>query len=165
MPLIVEDGTGVIDANSYVGLDAARELATMRGITLSADENELTAQLISAADRVTSYEARFMGSRVSGDQGLSFPRNNSFRYGASLGNTSVPKELKLAQVTIAGILEAGGEIWATAYEGVKSEKIGPLQIDYADSAAASVGNPELPQIDSILTPLFAPFSPNFCLSR
>lgn len=165
MPLIVEDGTGIEDADSYVSLDDARTLAASRGIVLSAVDAELSPQLISAADRVTSYEGCFTGQRVTGEQGLSYPRNNAFRYGASLPNTSVPKELKLAQVTLAGMMEAGIEIWAQGFDGVKSEKIGPLAIEYADAKADSVGNPDLPQIESILQPLFAPFSPNFIVTR
>lgn len=165
MPLIVEDGTGREDANSYVDLAGARSLAAMRGITLSENDNELSAQLISAADRITSYESRFTGVRVTGEQGLSYPRASSYRYGQIIGNVAVPKELKLAQVTIAGILQEGGEIWATSVEGIKSEKIGPLAIEYADTVSASVGNPDLPQIVAILEPLFAPFSINFAMSR
>jgi hypothetical protein len=165
MSLIVEDGTGLENADSYVSLADARTLATSRGIVLSADDTELSQQLVSAADRVTSYEGQFTGQRVTGEQGLSYPRNNSFRYGTTIANTSIPKELKLAQVTLAGMLEAGVEVWAQGFDGVKSEKIGPLQIEYADDKAASVGNPDLPQIESILQPLFAPFTANFIVSR
>jgi len=165
MPLIIEDGSAVQDANSYVGLEEARELALLRGITLSPNDNELTAHLINAADRITTYESHFTGYRVSGAQGLSYPRTGSYRYGSAFPFESIPKELKLAQVVMAGILEEGGELWATGTSGITREKVGPLETEYSDTAADSVGNPVLPQIDSILTPLFIPVSVNFRVGR
>lgn len=165
MPLIIEDGSAVQDANSYVGLDEARELASIRGITLSASETELTGQLVSAADRLTSYESRFSGYRVSGVQGLSYPRTNSYRYGSVYPNDSIPKELKLAQVMMANILQEGGEIWASNTSGILREKVGPLETEYSEAAADSVGNPTLPQIDDILSPLIVSFGINFLVGR
>lgn len=168
MPLIVEDGTGIADANSYVNLTSARDLAAMRGITLSIDDIELTAQLIQAADRLTSYESRFTGERVTGDQGLSFPRNYACRYGKPLSNTSIPKELKLAQITLADYIESGFNLWASpVVEGVIREKVGPIETEYAESIVSetALGNPEFAQIESILEPLFIPFSINFAVSR
>lgn len=165
MPLIIEDGSAVQDANSYVGLEEARELALLRGITLSSAANELTSQLINAADRITTYEAQFSGHRVSGAQGLSYPRTGSYRYGSAFPFDSIPKELKLAQVVMAGMLEEGGELWATSTSGIIREKVGPLETEFSDTAADSVGNPVLPQIESILTPLFIPISVNFRAGR
>jgi len=165
MPLIIEDGTGVEDANTYIDLADARELASTRGIILSAEDSELSSQLVSAADRLTSYEARMTGCRMTGAQGLSYPRNNSYRYGSIFPNTSIPKELKLAQVTLAGLMESGVIIWGLPATGIKSETVGPLETVYTDSGADSVGNPDLPQIDSILEPLFISLGLNFKVGR
>lgn len=165
MALILEDGTGVEDANTYLSLADARELASTRGITLSASDPELSGQLVSAADRLTTYENRFTGVRMTGVQGLSYPRNNSYRYGSSYPNNAIPKELKLAQVMLVNILEEGGSIWSASVSGIKSEKVGPIETEYVDSAAESVGNPELPIIDSILDPLMYQMGLNFKVGR
>jgi len=165
MALIIEDGTGVEDANTYLSLADARELASTRGITLSASDPELSGQLVSAADRLTTYENRFTGVRMTGIQGLSYPRANSYRYGSSFPNDAIPKELKLAQVMLVSILEEGGFIWASSVSGIKSEQVGPLETVYTDDAANSVGNPDLPVIDAILEPLFVPTGINFIVGR
>lgn len=166
MPLIVEDGTGVVNANSYIGLVEARELAALRGITLSTVDDELTPQLIVAADRITAYESRFTGERVSGEQDLSYPRACSTRYGKSYPSTGIPKELKLAQVMIADYIESGFDVWATpGVEGIVREKVGPIETEYAQSVATDKENPYFAQIESILDPLFTPFGANFVISR
>lgn len=168
MPLIVEDGTGLEDANSYLSLASARDLASMRGITLNADDAELTSQLIQAADRLTSYEGRFTGERVNGDQGLSYPRKYAFRYCKPLSETAIPKELKLAQITLADYIESGYSLWASpVVEGVIREKVGPIETEYSAAVVdgAAIGNPDFAQIEAILEPLFAPWSANFTVSR
>lgn len=165
MALIIEDGTGVEDANTYVSVEDARAIAETRGLTLSASGTELGAQLVSSADRLTSYEGRFSGVRTTGEQGLSYPRNRSYRYGSVFPNNSIPKELKLAQVMLASMLEEGVEIWQTSSAGIRREKVGPLETEYSDDAAASVGNPTLPIIESILDPLFIQMGLNFMVGR
>lgn len=166
MPLIIEYGTGVEDANSYIDLADARELASMRGISLAVDDAELSEQLVTAADRITSYEEQFTGQRTTGVQGLSYPRVNSFRYCQPYPSDSIPKELKLAQVTLADYINSGFDVWAQpAVEGITREKVGPIETEYAEVVATNVDNPYFAQIESILKPLFAPASYNFIVSR
>lgn len=166
MPLIVEDGTGKEDANSFVSLEEARTIAGIRGIVLPADDETLTGILVGAADRIVSYEQRFTGTRKTGEQGLSYPRVRALRYGMSISDTNIPKELKLAQVTLAGFVEEGFDLWATlGNEGVTREKVGPLEIEYAEALVTNSDNPYFAQIESILNPLFAPLSINFIVSR
>ena len=167
MPLIVEDGSGVEDANSYITLSEARDIAAMRGITLSAEDTELTPQLVVSADRLNSYESRFTGERSTADQGLSYPRTRSTRFCKIYPDNKIPKELKLAQVVLAGFLQSGIDVWASPInEGVTREKVGPIEIEYAEAIIATgIDNPYLAQIEAILDPLFIPFSVNFLLSR
>lgn len=167
MPLIVEDGTGMENANSYIDLAEAREIAAMRGVTLSIVDSELVPQLVVSADRIGSYESRFTGERSTSDQGLSYPRTRSTRFCKIYPDNKIPKELKLAQVVLAGFLEAGIDVWASPInEGITREQVGPIEIEYAeDIIATSIENPYLAQIESILEPLFVPFSINFLLSR
>lgn len=165
MPLIIEDGTGVSDANSYVDLAEARDIASVRGIALSDDNAELTTQLVRAADRITSYESEFSGVRTKDTQGLSFPRKGSFKYGSALQSDVVPSEIKRAQVMLADLIEQGYEIWTVQTNGIKREKVGPLETEYADSSTESVGNPVIPLIDSILSPFYTPLNVNFRVGR
>lgn len=74
MPLIVEDGTGLEDANSYVSIDDADQYHTDRNNTawLSLTEQEKTGRLINAASYMGGFS--YLGLRLNVDQGLAFPR-------------------------------------------------------------------------------------------
>lgn len=74
MPLIVEDGTGMPDANSYVSIEEADQYHTDRNNTLwlSLSEQEKTGRLINAAAYMGGF--LFNGIRLNPDQGLAFPR-------------------------------------------------------------------------------------------
>jgi hypothetical protein len=74
MALIVEDGTGLEDANSYVSLDEADQYHSDRNNTawLSLTEQEKTGRLINAAAYMGGFS--FKGLRLNPEQGLSFPR-------------------------------------------------------------------------------------------
>lgn len=165
MPLIVEDGTGIEDANSFVELNEARALATIRGIDLSDDDETLSKQLVQSADRINSYEPRFSGHRAYSVQSMAYPRSNSFRLGAVIPRGFIPRELKLAQVIICDLIAQDIEIWTTDVGGIKEETVGPLKTVYADDKAESVGNPDLPQVESILNPLFVNIHGNFRVGR
>lgn len=165
MPLIVENGTGVEDANSFVSLDEARDLATIRGIDLSSDDETLAKQLVQSADRINSYETQFSGRRTFAVQALAFPRSNAFRFGAAMPSDSIPREVKLAQVIVCDLIAQDVEIWTTDVSGIKEEVVGPLKTVYSDDKAESVGNPFLPQVESILAPLFANIGGFFRVGR
>lgn len=166
MSLIVEDGTGLEDANSYVSLSQARDIASIRGISLSNDDDELTAQLVTAADRLGSYESRFTGERATGEQGLSYPRIRSLRFCKPYPSDSIPKELKLAQVVLADYIQSGFDVWAQPQvEGITREKVGPIETEYSESVATNGDNPYFAQIESILEPLFVPIGINIIVSR
>lgn len=165
MSLIVEDGTGLENANSFIDVEEARALATVRGLSLNPDDTKLSAILVNSADRIVSYESQFSGKRTNPEQGLSYPRKGSFRYGSLIASNSIPRELKLAQVVMADMIEQGIEIWAVDVAGIKEETVGPIKTVYGDNKADSVGNPDLPQVDSILKPLFGVIMSNFMVGR
>lgn len=76
MALIVEDGTGVANANSYGTIGAARSYAVDRNITLSATDSVVSGQLVMGTDYLESFAQQFVGSPTSPTQALSWPRQN-----------------------------------------------------------------------------------------
>lgn len=48
--IIVENGSGIADANAYVDVDAVRDYAEARGVELSDDDDEIAAMIIKAND-------------------------------------------------------------------------------------------------------------------
>lgn len=82
MGIIIEDGSGVVGANSY-GVDAqtpgdtltaARSFGVDRGVIVPVDDPTLTAYLILGTQWLEFQSSRFVGRQVSPTQALSFPR-------------------------------------------------------------------------------------------
>lgn len=86
MALIVEDGTGKPDANSYVSLAVALDYAQTRGIAAwtadgAADATRSAALIRATAFIDATYRGRFPGYRTQGRrQGLEWPRVGAYTY-------------------------------------------------------------------------------------
>lgn len=156
MALIVEDGTIVEDANSYVTLEEARAYALERGLTLPALPEEgqvdaLEALLISAVDYLEGKRVEYKGEKVSELQELQFPRDNVYIDGFLLASDAIPKVLKQAQIKLAVIAHSG-----VALEPVRSgpavirKKVGPIETEYSEG---STFRPAMPAVDALLAPL------------
>ena len=80
--LIIEDGTGVANANSYASADDARAWAALRGITLpefiEGSTDPVETLLITAMDYLESQN--FIGFQATPVQALSWPRVFNFPY-------------------------------------------------------------------------------------
>lgn len=92
MALIVEDGTIVDNADSYVDEADLTAYAAKRGITLPTG-NDLTVLAIKAMDYIESLEPRFKGTRVESDQPLSWPRKGVVINGFFVDEDTIPKQL------------------------------------------------------------------------
>ena len=92
MALIVEDGTIVGNADSYVGEADLTAYAVKRGVTLPTG-NELTVLAIKATDYIESLEPRFKGTRVESNQSLSWPRKGVVINGFFTNEGTIPKQL------------------------------------------------------------------------
>lgn len=102
MALIIEDGSIVLGADSFVSLADARALALNYGWQLPADDTEAEQALRNGAKYISLYERRFSGSRVSVNQSLSWPRKDAQNaYGFDIAQVSIPNDVKCAQVAAA----------------------------------------------------------------
>lgn len=140
MALIVEDGTGLKDADSLISLDDARFMAANYGYTLPEDDDAADAALRQGAIYVDLSEPSFYGSRLNDDQGLSWPRSDAYRCRngnkIAIAFDDVPSEARRAQV-IAAATYGAGENPRGNYTGriTTAEKVGPIEVEYADSSA------------------------------
>ena len=89
MALIVEDGTGLVDSDSYISLADARTFAANYGITLPADDTEAEITLRQGTQYVDLQEDCFVGDRLTDTQALAYPRNNNSGMPAALGKATV----------------------------------------------------------------------------
>lgn len=94
MAFIVEDGTGILNSNSYVTLAFADAYFTERAVAgWLGDEATKQAALIRATDYIEArYGYRFIGDAVATDQSLSWPRTSAGDY----ASTEVPIKLQRA---------------------------------------------------------------------
>ena len=108
--LILEDGSGVPDANSYILLVDARTLAEQFGWTLPVDDEDANVALINGYYYLNGLEGQMCGTRTHDDQSGAFPRE-----GCKCGPFAIPidaikNEVKQAQVRAAVTYGAGTEV-------------------------------------------------------
>lgn len=127
MALIVEDGTGVANAESLASVAFVDEYHSLRGNAAWAAiaTVEVKEQLLRKATDyfVGIYSQSLKGYTVSVDQSLPFPRIvNSV-------NVGVPLSIKQGIAELALIAKSGPLI-PNATRGKKRVKVGPLEVEY-----------------------------------
>ena len=133
MALIVEDGTGVANADSYISLADARTRAVILGVSLNATDGTAEQQLQQATlyiDR--EYRDNFQGTKMSRDQALQWPRTPVLIDDYMLDSDSIPQELVDAQIYAAAQLEAGNSFYSNNDgKSVKMEEVtGAVKVEY-----------------------------------
>lgn len=155
MPLIIEDGTLVPSANSYITVQEARDFASSRGITLPADDATVEASLVSSFDYLQSYELKYQGLRTDPSvQNAAFPREGVVLFGADLDNDVIPQTLKDAQSQL--VIEVQTQALMPSDDGrfVTREKVDVLEVQYAEPLkGASAPSPNFPAVEAFLEPL------------
>ena len=130
--LIVENGSIVPDADSYVSLEDARALAAKFGMTLPADDTEAEAALRNGALYVDLQEPLMCGRRVSASQSLAFPRTGISLLGYPVSRTTIPSQVVRAQVIAATEYGKGTNVRGTSDgRAVASERVeGAVAVSY-----------------------------------
>lgn len=156
MALIIEDGSIVADADSYVSVTEARSYATARKLVLPADDSDVESLLINAVDYLESFRSRYQGFKVSSSQALQFPRSGVTIDSLELGSNFIPAILKQAQIRLAIVAHSGVDLMPTRKPGsfIKKEVVGPLDTEYSEKIAISI-SPEITAVDALLAPLFS----------
>lgn len=151
MALIVENGTGLADAESYISVADADEYLGKRGDTAWAALT--TEQKEQALRRGTDYmvqvfRMRWRGSRVNAVQALDWPRafvqRTDFEYSGLNGYTTigglyyypnnvVPPEVAKACAEMA-TRGASADLLPDLGAQVTNETVGPISVSYAEGA-------------------------------
>lgn len=122
--MIVEDGTGVDGANSYVDAAYAAQYFTDRGQTWAGSDGDLV--------RGTDYvdgAFEWPGQRVEPLQSLAWPRKGVEFDGEPYPSNVVPDPVKQAVCEVAQAIAADvPEQQGTG--AVKSQKVGTLEVEY-----------------------------------
>ena len=137
MALIIEDGSQVVDANSYVTDAEYTAYATLKGLTVGANAAKREIELLRAMDYLQGFEDSLKGTRASSTQSLSYPRYNVLLYGYLLASDKIPKELKQSQFEAAAYAHSGTLIPNEAIKNVSKEKLGDLEVEYFKGGQSS----------------------------
>lgn len=152
--LVVEDGSLVANADSYISLANARAYAAKRGVTLDADDTKADVQLRRAFDYLESLGSRYKGKKSTSGQLTQWPRKCVWLDDEELSSAVIPVGLQYAQVQYAAAINAGIDIAPTSDGSpyIVREKVGPLETQYSDVVVAS-GVPTVRTADALLAPL------------
>ena len=131
MAIIVEDGSIVTGANSYVSEAELTAYATARGITLTGDEEEL---LVRAMDYIESLN--YKGMKFSDEQPLQWPRSGVIVDGYAVSASSIPQILKNGLMQTAMAIDNGEDPLADLPRSVQSETVGPISVTYSSGASS-----------------------------
>lgn len=153
--IVVEDGSGVVGANSFVSVADVRTYATNRGVALSNDDDAIAAMIIKATDYLEAQECRYQGMRTSASQSLTWPRVGVCLNGDELPPNVIPQSLKAAQCSLVLAVNSGFDLQPniSPADYVVREKVGPLETQYADPLAVGI-MPTFTAVNALLAPLF-----------
>lgn len=136
--LIVEDGTGMATAESYVSVAWADDYLRRRARAATWDTYDVTtkAAYLLAATEYLDAMCQWRGTVLTVGQALGWPRSGALdKWGRIVDGASVPGLVKTAVVEIAalgGITQEGGQT-------VREETIGPITTVYETGMDRSVG--------------------------
>lgn len=150
--LIVETGSIVASANSYVTLQEVVDYAARRNVSLGADSDVIIRQLILASDYIDGKEQAFQGKRVDVTQSLCWPRTGACLFDEDILDTDIPSRIKRAQMELV-LAQAQGVTLAPVgtRSNVKRERISR---DFEMEFFNSTDIPNLPMVDKWLQPLY-----------
>ena len=155
---IVEDGTGLEDATSYVDVASANnylENVSRPNLTsFSSDTDEQAKSYLNTAALFIDNSYCFKASKLNETQALQFPRT---------GQSEVPINVKYAQIEVA-LLIKNGKIYTnpggSTTGKVIERRVGPITTKFAEEATGKTpSNPRqvnlLDFVEELLKPFFA----------
>jgi len=159
--LIVEDGSTVTDANSYIDTAYLDSYASDRNLTIPTVEADKETAILLAMDYIESFRMKFTGYKATDTQSLQWPRKYAWIDCIEFADDEIPNELKkaVAQLVVEQQTYPLYPIPLTSsVEGAVTEKtIGPLTKKYS-SVHSSVVSSRTPiafaAVLTLLKPLF-----------
>lgn len=171
MALVIEDGTGKQDSQSYVDAAEARAFALARGVELPAapggtDPDPVESMLVRAMDYIESLEPRMKGKRTNANaptyyQALSFPRAG-VRIGCEyeeFPSDKIPANLVAAQCHAVIAIQQGYDLQPVLDPNkqlVKRTKVDVIEKEFfspKDIGAGYGATPTFPALEATLRPL------------
>ena len=155
MSIIVEDGTGLATAETYISVADADTYFSNRGVTdwasLSTAVKEQSLRK-STDDMIGRYRNRWQGVRLSETQALDWPRQGVVVDSWSVPSDEVPTEVARACAQLA--LKANTEVLSPDLEqGKIKEKVDVIEVEYDQY---SPQKKRFTAVDNMLAPFLKP---------
>lgn len=130
MALIIEDGTGKTDSDTYASEAELAAYALKRGVTITGTDTQL---LTKALDHLE--QQIFKGTKASKEQALQWPRFDVVIDTYWIDSDEIPLLLKESQMEFALSIDGGVDPSSTVERAIKSETVGQLSTTYMDAAS------------------------------
>ena len=124
MALIIEDGSIVANADSYVTTAEITAYANKRGFTVPTSESDLEKIAILAIDYMQSK--KYIGNLVESGQALAFPRRDI----EDLADDVIPQAIKNAQIELAIAAHTNDLLISEPTATIESESTGTTSTSY-----------------------------------
>lgn len=105
--LIVEDGTGVANANTYADESYLATYASDRGYAIPGSVQLQQQYLLQAMDYLFYFTDKWVGTKTDDANSLDWPRQDGFKNSVEIPSDSIPAELLNAQCQLVVELEKG----------------------------------------------------------
>ena len=154
MALVIEDGSLVAGADSFVTVAEVRAFAEARASdsNLPAADADVEPLVRQAGDYIEALRDDFQGAKITKDQSLQFPRYNVFVDGFEYDADEIPPVLKSAQCQLAIDASGGVDLQPTGDgQPIKKEKVDVLETEYFTGSGAP--QPVLTRARALLRPL------------
>lgn len=151
MALIIEDGSIVANADSYVTTAEITAYANKRGFTVPASESDLEKIAILAIDYMQSK--KYIGNLVEADQALAFPRRDI----EDLADTVIPQAIKSAQIELAIAAHTNDLLMSEPTATIESESTGTTSTSYLGGLSSAFVSE---RVNMFLSQYLRPYSVN-----
>lgn len=134
--LVVEDGTGIASADSYIAVADLRTYCANLNYAIAADvQDAFLATRLRAASNWIDTSFRYKGTRLTSTQALEFPRAGLMDWSSMLV-TGVPLRVAKACAELAYKAIADDQLFQDLERGgmIHSETVGPISTTYESSA-------------------------------
>ena len=127
MGLIIENGTGIAEADSYITFLEAKETAEKYNVTFPATQSEGEKALRQGYEFLNKEELKLKGCRTFATQTGIFPRDCVVVNCRRLENNVIPRDIKLAQLYAASEISQGYEVSRVLKDKIKSKTVNATQ--------------------------------------
>ena len=154
MAIIVEDGSIVFGANSYVSLIDARAILTPLGQDLDLVDAIAEQQILNAGRYIEAFRASYKGWKTTNNQPLQWPRSGVEIDNDWIASDVIPQDLIDSQVFAAYEFSNGQPLQPSlSGQSIASEEVvGAVKVSYFDIGAID-GSSTLVRVDDSLNPL------------